>query len=463
MTDLPLVKCRNYQALINLVPGATPARFQNANTDTPARALNTNEVLLGGNGGNPKDLGIGTSNKLLAQRVGLAYRMTDKMVIRSGYGITYNPMVLARPLRGFYPLTVSQRFEGPNAFTAFGRIEDGIPDFSGPPTDAERVELPASALMRTIAGDSLRRGYIQSWNFIVENELPGGFFTSIGYVGTQTTGSFGDRNVNAASPGTGSAGRPLNAQFGRTTDMLFWNGQNSANYHALQVSINRRAADGLTLKGAYTYSRAINLTDDDGWAGLNFNDPANVGRNRAQAGYNQPHIFQMGMVYELPFGPNKKFANDGTARWILGDWQINSVFAAFQGRPFTVTGSGGSLDAPGNTQTADQVKPEVETIGRGEQFFDTSSFAKPTGDARFGTTGRNLLRGPGRVNLDLSLFRDFPVSERFNVQFRAEAFNLSNTPYFNNPSGIVTSGNFGVITSADNTQRTIRFGSRLGW
>ena len=423
----------------------------------------TNQVLLGGNGRNSKSLGISTSAKLFAPRIGLAYKLNDKTVIRTGYGITYDPLPLSRPLRGFYPLTVSQRFVSANSFQPFGPIEDGIPDFSGPPLGAEQVPLPASALMRTIAGKKLKRGYIQSWNFIVESELPAGFIVSVGYIGTQTVRSFGDRNANAAAPGTGTAGRPLFSQFGRSTDMLFWNGQNSANYHSLQIAVNRRAADGLTLKGAYTYSRAINLTDDDGWAGLNFNYPPGVQRNRAQAGYNIPQIFQMGFVYELPFGVNKKFANEGIARWILGDWQANGIFAAFQGRPFTVTGSGGSLDAPGNTQTADQVKPNVEKIGDLNQFYDKSAFANVTGVARFGTSGRNILRAPGVVNLDFSLFRDFPIRERLKLQFRAEAFNLSNTPHFNRPNSSVTSSNFMRITSAVNDQRTIRFGLRLHW
>ena len=100
---------------------------------------------------------------------------------------------------------------------------------------------------------------------------------------------------------------------------------------------------------------------------------------------------------------------------------MNGVFAAFQGRPFTVvTAAAGALNAPGNTQTADQVKPVVEKlggIGAGQPFFDPTAFAAPTG-VRFGTSGRNLLRGPGAVNLDLGLFRKFPHRERFNLEFR---------------------------------------------
>jgi hypothetical protein len=202
------------------------------------------------------------------------------------------------------------------------------------------------------------------------------------------------------------------------------------------------------------------MTDDDGWAGVMFNYLLHFRRNRAQAGYNIPHIFQLGYVYELPFGRGKKYLNSGPGRVILGDWQVNGIFSAFQGRPFTVTADGASLNAPGNTQTADQIRPSVRKIGSLDEFFEKSAFA-PVTELRFGNTGRNLLRGPGVVNMDLSLFRDFPLSERYRLQFRAEAFNVSNTPHFNNPTSSVNSGDFMRIRSAASDQRTIRFGLRL--
>jgi hypothetical protein len=129
----------------------------------------TNIVHLGGAAGNPKDLGIKTSNLMFAPRIGLAYKLTDKTVIRSGYGITYNPMPLARPLRGFYPLTIAQDFPGENGFQPYRAIELGIPEFSGPDPSVGETLLPANALNRSISGEELNRGYVQSWNFIIES------------------------------------------------------------------------------------------------------------------------------------------------------------------------------------------------------------------------------------------------------------------------------------------------------
>ena len=428
--------------------------------------LATNLVSIGGLGGVPTGLGITTSHKLFAPRFGLAYRTSHRTVIRTGYGITYNPMPLARPLRGMFPLVFSATFNSPNSFQPVSTMAQGIPDLVLPDISSGRAPLPATALMRFIAGNQLHRGYVQSWNFIVEHELPGQITASIGYVGTQTVRSFGDLEINAAAPGAGTAGRPLNAAFGHSVDTWAWNGYLSANYHALQAAVNRRAAAGLTLKGAYTYSKAINWTDEDGWTGtIMYNWPGVFPRNRAIAGYDIPHIFQLGFVYELPAGKGKKFASSGVARWAFGDWQLNGVFASFQGRPFSVTAAQGALNAPGNTQTADQVKPSVEKlggIGSGQPFFDPTAFAAPTG-VRFGTEGRNTLRGPGAVNLDLGLFRKFPVTERFNLEFRVEAANSMNTPHFNNPNANISAANFLVVTSALPDQRQLRLGLRLSW
>jgi hypothetical protein len=127
---------------------------------------------------------------------------------------------------------------------------------------------------------------------------------------------------------------------------------------------------------------------------------------------------------------------------------------------------------PGNAQTPDQVKGTVDKLGLvGDDgtWFDTTAFARPTG-ARFGNVGRNTMRGPGVVNADLSLFRTFKLTERFHLQFRAESFNLSNTPHFANPNSNANSSSFGRITatqsgSADviGRSREFRFGLRLAF
>jgi hypothetical protein len=318
----------------------------------------------------------------------------------------------------------------------------------------------------------MTRGYIQSWNFIVEHKLPGEVVTSVGYVGTGSVNGFAFLDINASQiPGSGNGGRPLFVKFGRTATTREWNGRTNSNYHSLQATINRRVAGGLFLKGAYTYSHAIDIATYGDWTAFSWNATSVFDRNRASATNNIPHMFQLGYMYDLPFGSGKKWATQGIAKAVLGDWQINGIFAAYQGRQFMLTASGASLNMPGNAQTPDQVNPVVATLGlAGDDgtWFDTTAFARPTG-ARFGTVGRNTMRGPGVVNMDLSLFRTFRFTENVSLKFQAESFNLSNTPHFANPNGNANAATFGRITSTQSggdaigRSRELRFGLRLAF
>jgi len=409
---------------------------------------------------------VTVSHKLFAPRVGIAYRMGDKTVIRTGYGINYDPLPFSRPLRGFYPLTVNFNFQSTNSYVPVGTLEQGIPPVTGPDLSTGRVTLPGVADMRSPYPGEIHRGYIQSWNFTVEHRLPFSMVASVAYVGTQTTHQLADLDINSGFPGSGTTGRPYYASFGRTTATNMWDGYLSANYHSLQTSLNKQFSHGLLIKGAYTYSKAINMTDEDGWASVNWNWAPVFDRNRAVAGYDRTHIFQMGWVYELPVGKGKQWVNHGAASYIIGGWQVNGVMSAYTGTPVTLTAPGGSLNAPSNLQTPDQVKSDVAQygqVGPGTTWFDTTAFA-PVTTQRFGSVGRNTLRNPGVFNTDLSVFRNFPIKERVSLSFRAEFFNFPNTSHFGVPdngsafaSRDVTSSNFLRVISAFG-ERQIRFG-----
>jgi len=209
----------------------------------------------------------------------------------------------------------------------------------------------------------------------------------------------------------------------------------------------------------------LDLTDDDGRVGLLFNYAPAIARNEAVSGFDVPNNFQIGGVYELPFGKNKPYLQNGLASHIVGGWSLNGTAAAYSGLPFTVTASSASLNAPNNTQTANQVLPTVALlggIGSGHPYYDPAAFA-PVTTATFGSSGRNILRAPPIYNLNLSVYRTFSLSERFKLQFRAESDNLSNTPHFAAPNANVSSGNFLAITSANTDQRQFRFGLKLNF
>jgi len=202
--------------------------------------------------------------------------------------------------------------------------------------------------------------------------------------------------------------------------------------------------------------------------------------NRALMPYDRTQNFSASFVAELPFGRGKKFLNGSrAASAVVGGWQVNGLLVLYSGSPFTVTATD-TLQLPGSNQRADQVKPEVRILGDPQSYFDPLAYASVTG-ARFGTSGYNSLRGPGTANLDFSIYRTFKITERFNAQFRAEAFNLTNTPHFANPSANVSNlqlnpdgsvrnlGGFTTITSTSGIgregvdERVFRFGLRFAF
>lgn len=437
--------------------------------------VDTNKVLIGGIGAVPMDVGIAQSHKLIFPRVGLAYRLGTKTVIRAGFGMNTDPYSLARPFRTNYPVLVDQNTVAPNSYAYVGTTEDGIPPIPIPSLGNGVIDIPGNVSAKTL-DKTFRRGYVESFNFTIQREIGGGFAGQVAYVGTRGIRQQVSQEINWAPIGTGNTGRVLNQKYGRNASTLLQAPFGTANYNALQSSLSRRFANGFQVQASYTYSKAIAYADEAD-STLSFKIPDALGRNRSVTGYDRTHNFQAGWIAEFPFGQGKRWAKDGIARRVLGGWQLNGVLSAYSGNPFTVTASGTSLNAPTETQTADQVLSNAAILGGtgpGQSYFDPKAFA-PVTAVRYGTSGLNILRGPGVFNVDLGLFRQFSLTERFKLQFRTEAFNATNTPHFNNPgtsvsnavrdsAGNITKLNgYTEITSAQTDERQFRFGLRLSF
>ncbi|MGH9847080.1 MAG: TonB-dependent receptor domain-containing protein, partial [Blastocatellia bacterium] len=433
----------------------------------------TDKVLIGGVGDTPENAGVDVGAGQLAPRFGLAYRLTEKTVVRAGYGISVDPNSF-RNLRDAYPATISSQFSGASTFQAAGTLKTGIPAVPVPDLTQGSIVLPAAVGTQTFPAD-FNRGYIQSFNLTVQRDIGAGFTAQAAYVGSRAIRQTANVNINAAGPGGGNAGRAL-AKFGRIANINSLMPFNTATYNSLQTQLNRRLNPGAIFGVSYTFSKAIGYADNSD-SGLTFHWAPMWERNRALTNFDRTHNLQIFGVYQLPFGQGKKWANSGVADWLAGGWQLSGVFSALSGTPFTVTTAGTSLNAPGNTQTADQVLPEVKILnkkGRGESYFDPNAFA-PVTAVRFGTVGRNSLRGPGLANFDASLVRDFRLTERFKLQFRTDVFNVTNTPAFNNPGAtassptratdgsIINLNGYTEITSAQATERQFRFALKLSF
>jgi hypothetical protein len=444
----------------------------------------TNTVYMGGVGSVPWDNGITVSKKLFAPRVGLAYRIGEKTVVRSGYGISYDPIPFGRPLRGQYPATITGRWDALESYGYYNTLDKGIPAMPLPDVSKGILTLPPTVDMGLFSpwGGQIHRGYIQSWNLTVERRLPLDLVSSVAYVGTQTVHQLGYIDINAGPIGKGNAGRPLYATQGRSIAAYMWDGFASGDYHAMQATLDRRFTKGFMLKSSYTWSKTINMFDDTGWSGVRWtNWVPDLRRNRTVAGYDRTHMFTMGWIYELPVGAGKQFNVSGPANVLLGGWKINGIFSAYSGLPFTVSASSSSINMPSTSQGANLIAPVrmVGDKGPGSWYYDPTSFGDPNFNRpadvyRFGTMGPNSLRGPGFWRADVSMFKEFKILERLKMEFKLEAFNLTNTPRFGNPAGNVSSMNFNTdgsikavnnfmaITSASD-ERQIRFGFRFAF
>jgi hypothetical protein len=423
-----------------------------------------NDVYMGGRGNVPLDAGVTVSHKLFAPRAGIAYRLNEKTVIRTGYGFNYDPLPFSRPWRGFYPLTINDSYVGANSYlpASSGGLAAGIPPVIGPNLSTGIVPLDPNAFERAPLAGELKRGSVQSWNFTVERRLPGDVVTSVGYVGQHSAHLLADYDLNAGYPGSGTTGLPLYQLFGDTQPVMNSSGYLSSEYNSLQVAFNRQFSKGLLLKGAYTWSHAIDYTDDDGWA-----QPGWFGnqfqRNRATAGFNRTQVFQLGWVYELPFGKGKAYLNNGgIVSKVIGGWQFSGIESCYTGTPLTVTANGTSLNAPDEEQTANQVLANVPVLGHigpGANYFNPAAFAAVT-TVSYGNVGRNTLVGPGTWNTNMSIVRDFAIKENVKFQFRTEFYNLPNTSHFYAPDTNVNDSNFMQVTSSYG-ERNIRFGARV--
>lgn len=429
--------------------------------------LDTLEVLLGGRGGNPDNVGLEAGKANFAPRLGAVYRMNEQTVIRSGFGVTYNPIPWARALRGdnAYPVTIVSNFQQNEPFSFVSTLDQGIPQIIGPDLNSGRIRLPNSAQMWTPEVGNIDRGTIKSWNLALERRLPWNIGADLAYVAAHGDGGYATIDLNSPQViGSGNQGRPYFATFGRVNPLRSFGQRLRTRYHSMQLAVNRPFTEGVMIKGAYTYAKAMNMADEDGRVTLSYNMDSQLSRNYALAGYDRTHNLQVGMLYQFPWQSDGQY--ESVAKAIISDWQLNGVVAVFSGSPFTVTANGATLNTPENMQTADQVGDLVHVgeVGASGVYYERSAWAQPTG-VRFGNSGRNAFRGPGGANLDLSLFRAFALGSTRRLELRAEAFNLTNTPKFGQPNGDVTSGNFMLITGTLNgySERQIRLGLRFSF
>lgn len=438
-------------------------------------------VLVGGKGGIPNHAFTKNGWGMIVPRFGMSYRFDEKTVVRTGFGVTVDPDTLRNLLQA-YPAAVATSINGPNSYVPATNMNAGLKSpvsLVGIPAlllpDISQGYLPLGTNLSTVTiPQTYRRGYIESYNLSIERELTAQFVANVAYVGTHAIRQLSSVNINAAPPGGGTAGRLLNATYGANTNNTDINSIQpfrGSVYNGVQAQLTRQSVHHVSTGIVYTYSKAMDASDNSTFSGLNYAYPTYWDRNWALAGYDRKHNFQWWTIYNLPFGHGQRYLTTGPVGYILGGWRLSTVLSRVSGTPINVTASSGLLNAPGNTQVADRhfgVNQVLNQNNNGfRQYLNPAAFSDvstTTGvtTARFGTAGRNSVRGPGFFNLDASLKRTFPIYENIAIDLLAESFDVTNTPQFANPAANIAAGGFGQITTS-NASRTLRLSGRISF
>ena len=392
---------------------------------------------------------INPNHKNFAPRVGLAYRLTDKTVVRAGYGIYYNP----NQTNTFTFLTANPPFSAIETCTA---TASAVITLSNPtPSSACGV---AKIFNIITPNQNLPTPYMNQWSFDVQQGLWNSGALDIQYIGSHSLHL--DRNYYnntpfVPGPGTVTSRRP-NQLFG---DIRTIQNDVIGNYNGLSITLRQRLSRGLTLLSSYTWSHNLDISADSNNSGYSQN-PYNWRADYGNSAWDVRHRFVTSFTYALPFFAS---TSNGFVRQALGGWQTNGIVVLQSGFPFNVVSSGD----PANTGRANERPNLIGTAssdcGRGHLTGCIDSSAFQVAKYAYGNFGRNVLFGPGLYNVDFSLFKNFRIFERANLQFRSEFFNLFNTPGLSNPNATFGTTAFGSITSTKHDNREIQFALKLGF
>jgi hypothetical protein len=427
-------------------------------------ALSTTQLFQVGTNGVPPS-GVSGNDLNFMPRVGFAYKLTEKTVFHAGYGIYYSAPNVTNSdgLSNNAPAVDYWAFNNSSVYgaaasngTAFNYASDGF--VHTPATNASALPpgLPVYA-----QDPHAKTPYSQQWHATIQRQLDPATTLSFAYVGTRGVHLDDLVDINAGSPGTTNV--TVNRPYPFFAQIYQLETNEISSYNGLQVSAERRG-HGLTFLASYTYSHALDENTNSPGTNNATGDAMNPYNLRAEYGNSDldiPNRFVGSVNYELPFQASSKW------KPAIQGWQVNAILNYFDGLPFSVVSANGVGD--GLTPRAELVPglgngtlPAGKRILR--EWFNTSAFVSipltgSLANEQWGNSGRNILQGPGTKNIDFSVFKNFQLAESKSLQFRAEFFNLFNTPQFNNPSAVAPGPAAGSTTLLPNITAGAAYGT----
>jgi hypothetical protein len=424
-------------------------------------------------------------HKYFAPRIGLAYQILPKTVIRSAYGISYvhfNRLGGENLLSYNGPYIVNALINqdvanlpvcasaSADPVTCFRPTQMGYPANFAVPANFN----PLRAQARFIPKDN-PTGYIQSWHFTIQREIVRNLVIDAAYIGNRGTHLMILADYNQSRPNNTNENLSLQARrpIPNFANIEIAYGAGYSSYNALQLKLEKRYSAGFMLINSFTWSKGIDNASGHLEVQNGDSSRANIRdlRNeKAVSGYNQPINNTLSAVYQVPFGKGRKFGSgwNGFMDAVLGGWQFTLINTATSGLPINITYSPTAQFQV--TSIGLSVRPNVvgklvtpEGSRTTLNYLDRTAVGIPTDPAKpFGNLGRNVARGYGLVQADLGLHKEFSLTERARLQFRSEAFNLTNQTNFQSPASNISSSNYGSITSTF-PARQLQFALRLSF
>ena len=401
----------------------------------------------------------------IAPRIGFAYRLSEdgRTSLRGGFGHFYTPIQASafNPFTNIAPFAPGFSFDGVSFADPFGSagVPNPFPEQYGPRVPGAEATFVTPTELRAVFAQDFRTPLLASWNLSFERQIGAEWVVRAAYIGNKGTYFFGaaenSREINPAIyvPGASTVAntqaRRLYQDYSR---IGLYESTNISNYHSVQLNAEKRFGKGLAVLASYTFSKK---KDDYGWTTPN-DRSFDYGLSREDV----PHNFKFSNVWQIPdIGVN------GVLGKVVNGWMLNSMVTWQSGFPFTVSSGRDNSFTGINRDRADFLggdadlgsdRPHGEMVAR---YFDTSKFVA-NAIGTFGNSAKNMLRGPRYFNTDLALLKVTNVTERIDLQFRAEFFNIFNNVNFNAPNSNVSSAQFGRITSALDP-RIVQFGLKL--
>ena len=423
-------------------------------------------MLIAGRGSNSRSL-VNSNKANFMPRIGAAYRTSTTTALRAGFGVFFTAENDAREdiLTKNYPFFTQDEYVNSPYYLVY-HLDAGIPRSTilNLPSESSSIDLTniPGAANETVYSEprNFPDGYSETFNLTFQKMIPKNISVEAGYVGGQSHKlGYSVANYNVANH--------LSSKIGKVQTLL---PVGQSNYNALQTKVEKRYGHGWSLLAAYTYAHGL----DNGPAPFNLTsrsapqNPFDLESEYATSTDDIKHNITVSNQIELPFGHGKRYMSSKgqLLNSLISGWQVNSIASFHTGTPVNIVSNAGYPDYPGLRPNL--VPGQNSTLPRHRRtlarWFNTAAFTNTPGQSNShpipGNAGRNLVRGPGYINDDFSLLKQFSISETTNLQFRAESFNLLNSPHFGNPEASRNSGSFGSITSASGA-RILQFALKL--